>query len=73
MLSLDARDPGPLLHAAAHAAHLAGLPVVRVWETEDLTSFPGARRVERTDEIAMFLPLRPGVLAWTKVARGLWA
>jgi GNAT superfamily N-acetyltransferase len=73
VLSLDARAPAPLVHAAAHAAHLAGLPVVRVWETEDLTALPGARRAERTDELAMFLPLRPGVQAWTRVERGLWA
>ena len=76
VLSLDARTPehqGPLLHAAAHAAHRCGLPVVRVWETDDLTHVPGARRAARTDEIAMFLPLLPGLQAWTRVERGLWA
>lgn len=76
VLSLDARDPqhlAPLLHAASHAAHLAGLPTVRVWETCALHALPGARRVERTDEVAMFLPLLPGVQAWTMVERGLWA
>ncbi|MDP1830035.1 MAG: hypothetical protein Q8L48_42625 [Archangium sp.] len=76
VLSLDAHDPrhlAPLLHAASHAAHLAGLPTVRVWETSALTALPGARRVERTDEVAMFLPLLPGVQAWTMVERGLWA
>ena len=73
VLSLDVREPehlAPLLHAASHAAHLAGLPVVRVWETSAL---PGGRRVERTDEVAMFLPLCPGVQAWTQVERGLCA
>ena len=76
VLSLDARSPADLpelLHAASHAAHLVGLPTVRVWETIDLTAVPGARRVSRTDEVAMFLPLKPGVQAWTNVERGLWA
>ena len=75
VLSLDVRDVAhlPLLvHAARHAAHEAGLPVVRIWETSAL-SVEGARRVERTDEVAMFLPVLPGVQAWTMVERGLWA
>jgi hypothetical protein len=73
VLSLDVRDSrdlGPLLDAAAHAAHLSGLATVRVWETSALNA---GRRVERTDEVAMFLPLLPGVQAWTMVERGLWA
>jgi predicted N-acetyltransferase YhbS len=76
VLSLDARDAAHLpllLHAARHAAHEAGLPLVRVWETKDLSALPDARRVERTDEVAMFLPILPGVQAWTMVERGLWA
>lgn len=76
VLSVGVRDPRhlpALLHAAAHAAHRCGLPKVRVWETMDLTGLPGARRVPRTDEIAMFLPRVPGVQAWTMVERGLWA
>lgn len=76
VLSLDAQAPqdrARLLHAASHAAHRAGLPVVRAWETVDLSTLPGARRLERTDELAMFLPLVPGVQAWTQVERGLWA
>ncbi len=76
VLSLDARDPvhlPPLLAAARHAAHRCGLPVVRAWETIDLTALPGARRLERTDELAMYLPLAPGLQAWTQVERGLWA
>lgn len=76
VLSFDAKTPdalGPLVRAARNAAHRAGLPVVRAWETMALASVPGARRLERTDEIAMFLPLAPGVQAWTQVERGLWA
>jgi GNAT superfamily N-acetyltransferase len=73
VLSLDLRDAAhlaPLIHAASHAAHLAELPCVRIWETLALNS---GRRVERTDEVAMFLPLAPGIQAWTMVERGLWA
>jgi GNAT superfamily N-acetyltransferase len=73
VLSLDLRDPAhlaPLIHAASHAAHLAELPSVRIWETLALNS---GRRVERTDEVAMFLPLAAGIQAWTMVERGLWA
>ena len=76
VLSFDAKTPealGLLVRAAQHAAHRVNLPVVRIWETMALTTLPGARRVERTDEIAMFLPLTPGVQAWTQVERGLWA
>ena len=75
VLSLDSRviDLPLLLHAASHAAHQCGLPTVRVWETVDLSALPAARRVERTDEVAMFLPVFPGVQAWTAVERGLWA
>ncbi len=76
VLSLDARDSADLpllIHAAAHAAHLCGLPTVRIWETRDLTGLPSARRAPRTDEVAMFLPLLPGVQAWTMIERGLWA
>ena len=76
VLSLDAKSPVELellVHAASHAAHLGGLSTVRIWETNDLTSVPGARREARTDEVAMFLPLVPGVQAWTMVERGLWA
>ena len=76
VLSLDASAPTDLpllLHAASHAAHLSGLPTVRVWETRDLTAHPNARRVPRVDEVAMFLPLLPGVQAWTRIERGLWA
>ena len=62
-----------LIGAAQYAAHLAGLPVVRVWETIALPPLPGARRVPRTDEIAMFCPITPGVQAWTRVERALWA
>jgi GNAT superfamily N-acetyltransferase len=73
VLSLDVRaaaDLAPLIHAASHAAQLASLSTVRIWETNALHA---GRRVERTDEVAMFLPLRPGVQAWTMVERGLWA
>ncbi|MEW5742313.1 MAG: N-acetyltransferase [Myxococcota bacterium] len=63
----------PLVRAAQHAAHEAGIPVVRVWEGTPLGDLPGARRARRDDEIAMFAPLRPGVLGWTHVERGLWA
>ena len=76
VLSLDARsadEAAPLIAAARHAAHLAGLPTVRVWETSPLTSLPEARRTERTDELAMFCPLVPGLHAWTEVERGAWA
>ena len=76
VLSVDARrsaDLPKLVQAASYAAHRAGLPTVRVWETIDLTSVPGARRVSRTDEVAMFLPVRAGVQAWTMIDRGLWA
>jgi hypothetical protein len=73
VLSLDLRDSADLaslIHAAGHAAHFAELPCVRIWETLALGS---GRRVERTDEVAMFLPLAPGIQAWTMVERGLWA
>lgn len=76
VLSLDAKSPTQLallIQAASHAAHLGGLSTVRLWETDDLTSVPNARRVPRSDEVAMFLPLMPGVQAWTMVERGLWA
>ncbi len=76
VLTLDDAAPAAqaaLLAAAAQVAHEAGLPVVRVWETTPLEGLPGARRVERTDEIAMFCPLVSGVHAWTRVERGLWA
>ncbi len=76
VLSLDAKSPAELsllIHAASHAAQLGGLSTVRIWETIDLTSVPGAQRVARTDEVAMFLPLVPGVQAWTMVERGLWS
>lgn len=76
VLSLDVRDAADLpslLHAASYAAHLAELPTVRVWETVDLTAVAGGRRAPRTDEVAMYLPLRAGVHAWTMIDRGLWA
>ncbi len=76
VLSLDAKSPAELallIHAASHAAQRGGLSTVRIWETTDLTSVPGAHRVARTDEVAMFLPLVPGLQAWTMVERGLWA
>ncbi|MFZ5440825.1 MAG: GNAT family N-acetyltransferase [Myxococcota bacterium] len=76
VLSLDARDEAALpllISAARNAAHRAGLPLVRVWETRSLAHLPGARRLPRTDELAMFCPLVPGVQAWTQVERGLWA
>ena len=76
VLSLDVRQPAhlaPLLHAARHAAKRCGLPTVRVWETVDASGLPEARRAVRSDEIAMFLPLCPGLQAWTQVERGLWA
>lgn len=75
VLTLDARDGAAtqLIAAARWAAHLAGLPVVRVWETTALASVPHARRLPRTDEIPMFAALAPGVGAWTQVERGLWA
>lgn len=76
VLTLDARsadEAAPLIEAAQYAAHLAGLPTVRVWETCPLTTLPGARRSERTDELAMFCPLVPGLHAWTEVERGAWA
>ncbi len=76
VLSLDARteaEAAPLIAAARNAAHRVGLPTVRVWETHPLSSLPDARRAERTDEIAMFCPLVPGLCAWTEVERGLWA
>ncbi len=72
VLSLDAPSQ-KLVDAARHTAHRAGLPTVRVWETMDLSALAGARREVRTDEIAMFLPLVPGLQAWTQVERGLWA
>lgn len=72
VMSLDVPSP-KLIAAARHVAHRAGLPKVRIWETMDLSTIPGARRDARTDEIAMFLPLVPGVQAWTQVERGLWA
>ncbi len=76
VLSLDVRAEGDvpgLVLAARHAAHRAGLPVVRVWETRALEVVEGARRAARTDEIAMFCPLVAGVQGWTEVERGLWA
>jgi hypothetical protein len=76
VLSLDVRrvaDVEALVLAARHAAHRAGLPSVRVWETRPLAHLAGARRLPRTDELAMFLPLAPGVQAWTQAERGLWA
>ncbi len=76
VLSLDARaagDAAVLVQAARTAAHRGGLPTVRVWETSPLDTLPGAKRTERTDEIAMFCPLAPGLQAWTEVERGLWA
>ncbi|MFO0598876.1 MAG: N-acetyltransferase [Myxococcaceae bacterium] len=75
VLSLDADDeavPG-LFDAARHAAHVAGLPVVRWWETRGLPAFADQRRAPRTDELPMFLPLRAQATAWVKVERGLWA
>lgn len=72
VLSLDAPSPR-LIAAARHAAHRAGLPAVRVWETMELSAIPGARREVRSDEIAMFRPLGADVRAWTHVERGLWA
>jgi GNAT superfamily N-acetyltransferase len=76
VLWLHAVDPShrePLVRAAQWAAAEAGLPVVRCWETTPLDDVPGASRERRDDEIAMFAPLRPGVLGWTHVERGLWA
>lgn len=76
VLSLDegtATEHAALLSAAAQVAHEAGLPVVRAWETVPLDALRGGRRVPRTDEIAMFLPLVSGLQAWTRVERGLWA
>jgi GNAT superfamily N-acetyltransferase len=76
VLWLHAVDPAhrePLVRAAQWAAAEAGLPVVRIWETTPLHDVPGASREHRDDEIAMFAPLRPGVLGWTHVERGLWA
>jgi GNAT superfamily N-acetyltransferase len=76
VLTLDARsaeEAAPLILAAQHAAHLAGLPTVRVWETMNLMNLSHARRAERTDELAMFCPLVTGLHAWTEVERGAWA
>jgi len=76
VLWLEAADDvhrEPLVQAAQWAAAEAGLPRVRVWETTPLVDVPGASRERRDDEIAMFCPLRPGVLGWTHVERGLWA
>lgn len=77
VLTLDARtedDTSKLLDAARHAAHLAGLPTVRVWETSPLAArLPHATRRVRTDEIPMFKPLAPGIQAWTRVERAAWA
>jgi GNAT superfamily N-acetyltransferase len=77
VLTLDARtasDAIQLVDAARHAAHLLGLPTVRVWETEAFTGIlPGGERRPRLDEIPMFLPLAPGIEAWTHVERALWA
>lgn len=76
VLSLDAQQPehlARLVQAASYAAHLVELPVVRIWETVDLTSVPDSRRVARTDEVAMFLPLVPGIRTWIVAERGLWA
>ncbi|MFT3713178.1 MAG: GNAT family N-acetyltransferase [Archangium sp.] len=77
VLTLDARtaaDATQLIDAARHAAHLLGLPTVRVWETEAFTGvLPGGERRARTDEIPMFLPIAPGIEAWTHVERALWA
>lgn len=76
VLSLDARredDVVQLIGAARRAAAKAGLPQVRVWETRSLAHLADARRLPRTDELAMFCPLDAGVQAWTEVERGLWA
>lgn len=77
VLTLDARTEeatATLLAAARYAAHLAGLPTVRVWETSSLAAqLPHARRMARTDELPMFKPLAPGIQAWTRVERGTWA
>lgn len=77
VLTLDARteeDTAKLLDSARHAAHLAGLPRVRLWETSPLAArLPHATRRIRTDEIPMFKPLAPGIQAWTRVERATWA
>lgn len=75
VMTFDVADSShrlPLIRAAQWAAHAAGMKSVRVWETMALEDLPGARRAKREDEIAMFCPLVPGVLAWTNVVRGLW-
>lgn len=75
VMTLEVADDShraPLIRAAQWAAHRAGMSSVRVWETVPLGDVPGARRTKRDDEIAMFCPLTPGVLAWTNVARGSW-
>ncbi len=59
-----------LLDAARHAAFRAGLPLIRIWETEPLTV---GRRVSRDDELPMFLPLTPGIRSWANIHRALWA
>lgn len=62
-----------LLGAAASVAHEAGLPLVRHWETTPLDLAAGWRRVPRTDEVPMFLPLAAAARGWVAVERGLWA
>lgn len=75
VLVLDAPDAGaaaPLIHAAQHAAHRAGLPRVRVWETFSLASIPGGQRRPREGELPMAVPLGARFHAWTNVERAFW-
>jgi GNAT superfamily N-acetyltransferase len=76
VLSFDSKsseNSATLIRAARWAAHEAGLARVRVWETSALSQFGDAVRRPRTDEIAMFRPVAPGIHAWTNIERGLWA
>ena len=68
----DAGDAAPLIHAAQHAAHRAGLPKVRVWETFPLASVPGGRRLPREGELPMAVPLNARFEAWAHVERAFW-
>jgi GNAT superfamily N-acetyltransferase len=69
VLTYDRVTP-KLLDAARHAAFRAGLPFVRIWETEPLTV---GQRVSRDDELPMFLPLSQSIRAWAHIHRALWA
>lgn len=68
----DAEAAAPVLQAAQLQAHRAGLPRVRVWETISLSTFPGALRGPRADELAMVAPLNAKFESWDRIERALW-